>query len=155
MSDRGSQLFETANGQISELQALLSTADQAVLRKPCPGREKLGDGTVAALAQHITDTYLRIADFAQGGTERGHVGAAAHGHADTAHVADASELVGRLAAGRHALSTLAQMADEQLDTVPPTGQARFCDGQRTLEQVLSAMLRHQSRQIDALREAVA
>jgi hypothetical protein len=39
--------------------------------------------------------------------------------------------------------------------VPPADQARFCDGQRTLEQVLSRMLKHQSHQIDALRAAIA
>ena len=65
MSERGRQLFETADGQISELMRLVSQVDETVLRLPCPGREKLGDGTVGALASHMADSYLRIAAFLQ------------------------------------------------------------------------------------------
>ena len=154
MSDRGKQLFGTAEGQITELQVLLSTAAEAVLRNPCPGREKLGDGTVGAVAGHIADTYLRIAAFADGADERAHAAPGAVDHGHTLRDADASELFDRLTAPRRALSTLADLTDEQLDTVPAPGQARFCDGQRTLEQVVIAMLRHQSRQIDAVRAAI-
>lgn len=63
MSERGTQLFHMADGQLSALIDLLSTRDEAALSLPCPGREKLGDGTVAACASHTADNYLRIAAF--------------------------------------------------------------------------------------------
>lgn len=50
MSDRGHHLFDAADKQITELEVLLSTTDEAALRYPCPGRENLGDRTVAAVA---------------------------------------------------------------------------------------------------------
>jgi hypothetical protein len=65
MTERGKQLHATADRQIAELIALVSTLDEANLRRPCPGREKLGDGTVAAAARHTTDNYQRIAAFVQ------------------------------------------------------------------------------------------
>jgi hypothetical protein len=65
MSERGIQLFDTADGQISELISLFSKSGEAALSLRCPGREKLGDGTVAALAFHTADSYLRIAGFLQ------------------------------------------------------------------------------------------
>ena len=43
MTERGEQLYATAVGQIVELIGLISTLDDATLRLPCPGREKLGD----------------------------------------------------------------------------------------------------------------
>jgi hypothetical protein len=155
MSDRSNQLLKTAEGQITNLTALLSTASEATLRSPCPGREKLGDGTIAAVATHVADTYLRIAGFLS--VHREHSGSGEAGHGDThgrEHV-DIAELIERLAAGRQALSPLADLTDHQLDAVPPAGQSRFCDGKRTTEEVLAAMLKHQAHQIDALTTAIA
>jgi hypothetical protein len=65
MSERGTQLLETADGQISELMRLVSRVGETGLSLLCPGREKLGDGTVGALASHMADSYLRIAAFLQ------------------------------------------------------------------------------------------
>ncbi len=65
MSGRTSQLHETAVGQISELIGLISARDAAALSLPCPGREKMGDGTVAAVALHTADRYQLIAGFLQ------------------------------------------------------------------------------------------
>lgn len=64
-------------------------------------------------------------------------------------------LLERLSAGQAALSTLANLPDQQLDTVPPAGDMKFCDGQRTLDQVLTSLLRHQDHQVEALRAALA
>ena len=64
-TERGVKLRQAADDQISELIALLSEQDEGVLMLPCPGREKLGDGTVAALTSHTADNYLRIAEFLQ------------------------------------------------------------------------------------------
>jgi hypothetical protein len=63
MTERTSQLHATADEQIRELLDLVSTIDEAAARRPCPGREKLGDGTVAANARHTADNYQRIAAF--------------------------------------------------------------------------------------------
>jgi hypothetical protein len=63
MSESGARLQQAADEQIAELIDLLSTSDQTALERPCPGREKLGDGTVAASAMHTADNYHRIADF--------------------------------------------------------------------------------------------
>jgi hypothetical protein len=155
MSDRARHLLETADGQISELSALLSHTDDATLRNRCPARENLGDGTIAAVTQHTADTYLRIAQFLDGESQPKHTRAPGHDSPHGTSSAGRGELIERLAAGRSALEQLDRLTDEQLDSVPPVGQARFCDGQRTLEQVLASMLKHQNHQIDALRAAIA
>lgn len=64
-TERGVKLRQAADDQISELIALLSEQDEGVLMLPCPGREKFGDGTVAALTSHTADNYLRISEFLQ------------------------------------------------------------------------------------------
>lgn len=177
MSERAARLSETADRQISELTELLQAADQAALSLPCPGREKLGDGTVGALAKHTADNYRRIAEFVAAGAEQsvrhGQAQSVGHGrlsqasvHAAPEHGADHTQqyaadavtlrvLRGQLSAARHQLARIRVLTDAQLDTIPPSGSFRFCDGQRTVEQVLSGLLKHQGRQIDALKAAVA
>jgi hypothetical protein len=185
MTERGKQLHATADAQIAELVGLISALDEAALRLPCPSREKLGDGTVAASAQHTADNYQRIAAFVQtsdrmsGGhrpdQHSGHriprlLRTIGHGHADhaehdpgagqhdgeyTADTIDVGAVVEQLATSRDELGGVAELADGQLDAIPPSGSFRFCDGQRTLEQVLASLLKHQAHQLDALRTAVA
>jgi hypothetical protein len=164
MNAGGTQLQEMASGQISELIALISARGEAALRLPCPGREKLGDGTVAACAMHTADNYHRIAAFLQGQRGGGHTRIAKllHHHGDDQHQdnyqADNIELLAvldRLSAARAALSVLADLTDAQLDTVPPASEMKFCDGQRTLEQIVAKLLNHQNHQLDALKAAIA
>jgi hypothetical protein len=185
MSERGLKLRETADEHISELIGLFSARGEVALSLPCPGREKLGDGTVGALALHTADSYLRIAGFleatsrtpsahgeasqgrhpiqrllsARGDAPPGHSG---NGHDEgttdgdyAAETVDLDDLLDWLSAGRDALSLLAELTDERLDTVPPAGSFRFCDGQRTLEQVVASLLNHQRHQIDAIKAALA
>jgi hypothetical protein len=158
MSERGIRLLETADGQISELIDLLSARGGAALRLPCPGRERMGDGTVAACALHTADRYQRIAEFVQ--TVGQMPGTASHGRDthDGDHSAESVGLDGlleRLSAGRDIFSFLPELTDERLDTVPPAGCFRFCDGQRTLEQVVAGLLKHQGHQVAAIKAAVA
>jgi hypothetical protein len=161
MTDRAKQLQATANGQVGELIALVSTWDEATLRLPCPGREKLGDGTVAACARHTADNYQRIAAFVQtsdvmsGGHGPADDGAGAGQHQDqyTADTVDLHAVVEQLSASRDILGQIAELTDGQLDAIPPNGRFRFCDGQRTLEQVLAGLLKHQRHQVDALKAA--
>ncbi len=177
-SGRGIQLLETVDRQISEVIGLLSAGGEAVLSLPVPGREKMGDGTLAACALHTAERYQLIAEFLQAAGQmhpsragrgqsryriprflpaRGH-GLAGHSGGDhdsgmhdgdyTAESADLDGLLERLSAARDALSVLAQLTDEQLDTVPPAGSFRFCDGQRRLEQVVTGLLKHQANQVE-------
>ncbi len=65
MPERAQRLHAIADGQIADLTGLISTLDEAVLRLPCPGRDKLGDGTVGVAVRHTADNYQRIAGFIQ------------------------------------------------------------------------------------------
>lgn len=159
MTERGEQLCATADGQIAELIGLISTLDEATLHLPCPGREKLGDGTIAACVRHTTGNYQRIGTFVQTSdrmsrahepTQHG----AQHENQYMADVVDLGALVSQLSAGRDALGRIAELTDSQLDSIPPKDSLRFCDGQRTLEQVLASLLKHQSHQVDALKAAI-
>lgn len=152
---RGRQLSDTAGRQISELIAVLSTAGETVMTLPCPSRGKLGDGTVAAIAAHTADSYRRIAGFLRA-TVNGQSSHAPAGHGGDyeARNIDLDDLLERLAAARDALALLAELSDEQLDVVPPAGDMKFCDGQRTLGDVVTSLLRHQGHQVDAVKAAV-
>jgi hypothetical protein len=176
MSERGTQLFQMADGQLSELIDLLSTRDEATLSLPCPGRQKLADGTVGALATHTADNYLRIADFIAAdptappsnsthrsfrsiasrfaGHGRGEHGPSMHAPG-AAGTTDRAGVLDRLSNGREAMRALDKLTDEQLDTVPPASDMKFCDGQRTLEQIATSLLNHQNHQLDALKDALA
>ena len=186
MSDRAEQLYTTANGQIEQLVALVSSIDDATLRLPAPGREKLGDGTIGALLAHTADNYQRIAEFVQtsdrmsathsprqSGGRRiprfmrvlGHrppehpdhgPGAAAGGHGKpyTADSVDAAEILKQLALSRGKLTQVNGLTDSQLNAVPPDGSFRFCDGKRTLQQVLASLLNHQAHQVQAIESAL-
>jgi hypothetical protein len=164
MNERGTQLQETANSQISELIDLISARGDGALRLPCRGRGKLGDGTVAACAMHTADNYHRIAAFLQGQRGGGHTRIAKrlHRHGEDKHQdnyradnIDPPALLDRLSAAQAALSVLADLTEAQLDTVPPASEMKFCDGQRTLQQIVTNLLNHQSHQLDALKAAIA
>jgi hypothetical protein len=183
MTQRGAELHATADAQIAGLIGLLSRLDEAALHLPCPGREKLGDGTVGASARHTADNYQRIAAFAQtsnrmsgaheptqqdghriprflrapghGPTDRSdhRPSASQHGDSYSADNIDLDAVATQLAASRDTLGQIAELTDSQLDAIPPKDSFRFCDGQRTLEQVLAGLLKHQRHQVDALTEA--
>src|ERR1700694_4751815 len=135
-------MFESNATQISELIDLISARGDGALRLPCPGRETLGDGTVAACAMHTADNYHRIAGFLQGQRGGGHTRIAKflHRHGEDMHQDNYQAdniglpaLLERLSAGRTALSVLADLTEAQLDTVPRASEMKFCDGQRTLQ----------------------
>jgi hypothetical protein len=175
MSERGIRLLHTADGQLCALIDLFSTCEETALRLPCPGREQLGDGTVAACASHTADNYLRIAAFLRdedhAPVEHGHRGRGSHrlpsflrarGHKSRhasarhspPHDIDRQGLLARLSSGRDAFGALGDLSDQQLDSVPPVSDMKFCDGQRNLEQIVANLLKHQSHQLDALQAAV-
>jgi hypothetical protein len=182
MTERGSALHATADEQIAEL---ISTADELALGLPCPGREKLGDGTVGASIRHTADNYQRITDFVQtsdrmseahqpsqhgghriprfirafGHAPPDHVdhdpGPGQHDNEYTADSIDPSAVIAQLSASREGLGAIADLTDRQLDAIPPKDSFRFCDGQRTVERVIASLLKHQSHQLDALKAAIA
>jgi hypothetical protein len=155
-SPRGAALHTTATEQISELIGLLSTRGAAALMLPCAARGKLGDGTVGATAAHTAGSYQRIAAFLRA-TVDGQAGHPPGGH-DAEHRAenvDLDDLLERLSAARDALALLAELSDEQLDGVPAASEMKFCDGRRTLEQILSSLFKHQRHGVDAVKAAVA
>jgi hypothetical protein len=141
MSTRAQRLLEAATGQIDTLAAGLAHAGQAALTRPCPGRGKLGDGTIGAVAMHTAGNYRRVAVFV-----RGEAGDLAAGPAD---------LLGRLEAAKRELAVLGGLDDDALDAVPPAGGMKFADGERTLEQVVASVLKHQGHQVDALLAALS
>jgi hypothetical protein len=176
MSERAIQLFQTADDQISDLIALLDAADDAALHAPCAGREKLGDGSVAAVAMHTADNYHRIAEYLDADAGAGHrkpgrrhripVFGAAHnrpgGHDHSGSGADYRSdkidrrgLLERLETARARLSPLAELSEGRLAEAPPASEMRFADGQRTLEQIIVSLLNHQRHQCDALAAALA
>jgi hypothetical protein len=181
MSERGKQLYTTADQQITELLEVIAALDPVSLRKPLPGREKLGDGTVYAAMRHTADNYERVAAFVSMAeprfAQRGHsrqrprhadrlfagVGhkrpeqaePAEHGKFYTADDAPLDTVIGQLSASRDALRRITELTDSELDAIPPAGSFRFCDGQRTLESVLASLLKHLRHQIDALASALA
>lgn len=180
MSGRGRDLSKLADGQIGQLVDAVSRCSEEQLSLRCRGREKLGDGTVAACAAHTAGNYLRIAEFAtRSGTgpdpggrrntrsrrlvsalraPRHSVRRGRRMHADTlgAANADRETLLAKLITGREAMGVLADLRDDQLDSVPAaTQQMRFADGTRTLEQIVRSVLKHQDHQVQAVVDAVA
>lgn len=156
MSPRAEQLHETADRQIAELAERLSSAGKPDLTRPCPGREKLGDGTVGAVAAHTADNYRRIAQFVAAtpdGAEQHHPGQ--HGERYSGPEIELDVLLAHLAAARDALATIGQLSDEQMDSVPTAGEMRFADGERTLEQIVANLLKHQRHQVAALTAALS
>jgi hypothetical protein len=180
MTERATRLHATADGQIAELIGLISAVNDATLRLPCPGREKLGDGTIAASARHTADNYQRIAEFVetsdrisgaheptQRGDRRVSRSLRAVGHRPSKHAPnsppageytadniDLDLLAKQLAATRAGLGRIAELTDSALDAIPPKDSLTFCDGQRTLEQVLAGLLKHQGHQVAALNAAI-
>jgi hypothetical protein len=82
-------------------------------------------------------------------------GAAQHIELYSADNIDRDILVEQLASSRDTLARLAELTDSQLDAIPRKDSFRFCDGQRTLEQVLASLLKHQGHQVDTLRAVLA
>jgi hypothetical protein len=146
MNTRATQLHATADGQIAALVDLLDGADEAALRKPCPDRAGLGDGTVRTLAAHTAANYARIAGFVAAGGDDGE-------HRELG--ASSADVIGQLSAARERMALVATLTDAELDAVPPKNSFRFCDGQRTLEQVLAGLFKHQDHQVQALAAAIA
>ncbi len=167
MSERGTQLMAKADGQLSEMIEFFGTLDEADLRKPCPddsAEDRAGDtvGTVAAhMAQgyHFLGKFLQAEGYVPGSPATGNRRGRGHryrpGHGRTFPPAALPDVVDRLTGAKAPIGLLADLTDEQLDSVPPAGSSRFSDGSRTLEQVIDEVIAHQAAQLVRLKRAVA
>ena len=154
MSLRAQRLHQAADSQVAQLAELLAGLGDAGLRRPCPGRARLGDGSVAAVALLTTGSYEQIAEFVTAARPASAPRRAdRHRELHSATTTTVDALVARLSAAREALTPIAQLSDEELDSVPDAGEMRFADGTRTLEQIIANLLRHQRHHVDALTEA--
>jgi hypothetical protein len=151
MSTRGEQLQTVAGDQLQRLVRVVAALDPDRAQEPCPGRAKLGDGSIGTVATHTAHNYERIAGFVAGEGDDPSDGRHEHGAAATF---DGGMLARQLATAQEELAAIGSLSDGELDSVPPAESFRFCDGQRTLEQVLTALLQHQGHQLDALEAAV-
>jgi hypothetical protein len=147
MSEEGRELLSTADAQISELIELFSGADDGLLARPCSARAKLGDGTIGAVAWHTAENYGRIARFLEGQPDRGHA------DEGRARAITRPALLELLARSRDSLRLLGTVSKERLETVPAAGSMRFCDGKRTLHQVVIGLLTHQAHNVETLNAA--
>lgn len=152
MSMRARELWETAEGQIAELTAQLSAAGDEGLRRTCPRRGELGDGSVGAVALHTTDNFDRIGAFIAG-VDAGPPPPHGSGYRD-ANVR-LGILLARLGAAREGLAAIRELTDERLDSVPPASAMRFADGERTLEQIVAGLLKHSAHQVGAIAAALS
>jgi hypothetical protein len=83
-----------------------------------------------------------------------HRPAGQHGGLYTVDSIQLDAVVEQLSASRVTLGRITELTDSQLNAIPPKDSFRFCDGQRTLEQVLVSLLKHQRHQVDALASAI-
>ena len=167
MSERGTRLMAKADRQLSEMIEFFGTLDEADLHKPCPdesAEDSAGD-TVGAVAAHMAQGYHFLGKFLQAdgyvsgspatGNRKGRGHRYRPGHGRTFPPATLPDVVDRLTGGKAPIDLLADLTDEQLDSVPPAGSSRFSDGSRTLEQVIDEVIAHQAAHLVTLRRAVA
>jgi hypothetical protein len=162
MSARGTDLMTKASRQLDEIAEFLGTLNEADLSRPCPD-ESTGDAvahpggdTVGATAAHMADGYDHLGRLLQAaGHGPGSPTTTGHHRHDHARVPEAlPDLRARLVGGKARIAPLADLTDEQLDSVPPAA-GLFSDGRRTLEQVIEAVIAHQAAHLETLKRAVA
>ena len=167
MSERGTRLMAKADSQLSEMIEFFGTLNEVDLHKPYPDEsteDSAGD-TVGAVAAHMAQGYHFLGKFLQadgyvpGSPATGNRKGCGHryrpGHGRTFPPAALPAVVDRLTAGKAPIGLLADLTDEQLDSVPPVGSSRFSDGSRTLEQVIDEVIAHQAAHLATLKRAVA
>jgi len=167
MSERRTQLMAKVDSQLSEMIEFFGPLNEVDLHKPCPDEsteDSAGD-TVGAVAAHMAQGYhflgkiLQAEGYTMGSPAMGNRKGRGHryrpGHGRTLPPAALPDVVDRLTAGKAPIGLLADLTDEQLDSVPAAGSSRFSDGSRTLEQVIDEIIAHQAAHLATLKRAVA
>jgi ubiquinone/menaquinone biosynthesis C-methylase UbiE len=162
VNERGTELMRKASRQLDEIAEFFGTLNDADLRKPCPGDS--GGDTVGAVAAHMAQGYHFLGKFLQAGgyvpgsaatgNRKGRGHCYRKGHGCTFAPAALPDVVDRLTGGKAPIGLLADLTDEQLDSVPPAGSSRFSNGSRTLEQVIDEVIAHQAAHLMRLKGAV-
>lgn len=157
MSDRGTELMAKVLEQLDQASALLAGSDESALHRPYVDRE--GDhsaNSVGSAALHFIEGYQKIGRLLKGA---GYVSASLaegapqpHGHGKH-HDPDMSDVVKGLDAAKIRLTLLADLSDEQLDSVPSV-RNQWADGERTLLQVLDTIIDHQAGHLASLQDAL-
>jgi hypothetical protein len=150
MNQRSKALAHKASRQLEEITAFLETLHEEDLERPDPNRS---GKTLAATAAHMAEGYnhlgrlLEAQVFAPGSHGVGH----AHGRGPALQLPD---ITNRAVEARSAVSQIANLTDEQLAIVPPSGSSRFSDGCRTVRQLIEAVITHQTDHLASLKAAV-
>lgn len=151
MSERGTDLKRRVDRQMDDIAAAFANLGEADLTKPDLKRK---GRTVADAAAHIAEGYhflvrfLWSAGYVPGGSAGG------HGH-ERPTALSLPELRQRLDDGRIEISVIADLTDQQLDSVPPPKSSRFSDGRRSLELAIEEVIAHQTQHLTDLKTAVA
>ena len=153
MNARGTDLMTKASSQLAEATGLVSRLTEADLSSPCS--DESGDSagrTIGAVTAHLAEGYAKLGQFLQTSGDLPHA-PGTHDHPDPMPET-LPKLRDRLAAGTASVGLLADLTDQQLDSVPEGRSTRFSDGRRTLAQVLDTALAHQAEHLAALKRAV-
>ncbi len=156
MSERGSELMTAASRQLDEMAEFFSGLDEADLRRPCPD-DDAGD-TVGAVAAHAAEGYHHLGRLLRVIGDVGEPPAGGHGHGPGqgrgSRSAALPELLDRLAGGKAQIGVLTDLTDVQLVSVPAAGNSRFCDGDRSLQRVIVAVIAHQGTHLVSVQRAL-
>jgi hypothetical protein len=141
-----------AGEQLDDLVEFFGELDEGDLRKPHPERR---GKTVGDAAAHVAEGYHFMQGFLnKEGYLSGARDSTGHGHGQRLSI-QLSDIRRRLNEARSPIASLAELRDDQLDSVPPAKSSRFSDGRRTLEQVIEAVIAHQTEHLRELESAVA
>lgn len=152
MSERAIELMRKAGRQLDDLVQFFGRLDESDLQKPYPERR---GKTIADGAAHVTEGYHFMAGFLKKeGYLPGTPDGIRHGHGQRPST-NLADMRRRLAEARSPIALLASLTDGQLDSVPPARSSRFSDGERTLEQVIEAVIAHQAEHLEELEAAIA
>ena len=161
MSERAEGLMQKVIRQIDDIAEVFATLSEADLAKPRPPGEESGKSdhvakgrTLGDAASHIAEGYHFIVRFLEsaGYVPGGPAGGSIHGRGPAPSLPELRKRVGEAKAE---VSVIADLTDEQLDSVPPPKSSRFSDGRRSLERVIEEAIAHQAEHLNDLKRTVA
>jgi len=161
MSARGEALMNKVTRQIEDIAQVFATLSDSDLSRPRSTgedsdrtRHAAKGNSVGDAAAHIAEGYHFIARFLRsaGYVSGAPAGGSIHGRAPAP---DLPALRKRLDQAKTEVGVIADLTDEQLESVPPARSSRFSNGRRSLEQVIEEAITHQAQHLADLKAAVA